>query len=50
MLSCEGPRALDQATQRGCRIFFSGQIPNPLDYCDPEQTYVGDPALGGLLD
>ena len=45
-LPSEGDRALGQAAQRGCGVFFSGEIPNPPGH-RPVRPALGDPALAG---
>ena len=42
----EGDRALAQAAQRCCGVFFSGDI-QKLPGRDPVQPALGDPALAG---
>jgi len=49
LLPSEGDRALAQATQGGCGVSFSGDIPD-LPGQGPVQPAVGDPALAGELD
>jgi len=41
--------ALEQATQGGCGVSFSGDIQDPSGQ-GPVQPAVGDPALAGRLD
>jgi len=49
LLPSEGEGALDHVAQRGCGVFFSGDIQNLLG-CNSVQPAVGDPASAGWLD
>lgn len=47
-LYCEDDKAVEQVAQRGCGVFFSGDIQNPPG-CHPVQCALGDlPQQGGL--
>ena len=45
----EGDGALEQAAQRDCGVYFSGDIQDPPGQ-GPGQPAVGDPASAGGLD
>ena len=45
----EGEKALEQAAQRGCGVFFSEGIQN-LPGRGPVQPALGEPASAGQLD
>ena len=49
LLHSEGDRALAQASQGGCGVSFSGDIPDPPGRC-PVQPVLSDLALVGGLD
>ncbi|PKU46509.1 hypothetical protein llap_3185 [Limosa lapponica baueri] len=49
ILYFEGAGAVDQASQSGCGVPFSGDFPN-LPGCVPVQPALGEPALVGQLD
>ena len=49
LLPSEGDGALEQAAQGGCRVSFSGDIPDPPGQ-GPVQPALGDPAWAGGLD
>ncbi|GAB0205780.1 mitochondrial enolase superfamily member 1 [Grus japonensis] len=49
LLHSEGDRALEQASQRGCGVSFSGDTQN-LPGHNPVQYTLDDPALAGRLD
>ena len=45
----EGDRALEQVSQGGCGVSFSGVIQDPSGQV-PVQRALGDPAWAGVLD
>lgn len=46
---CEGDRVLELASQRGCAVSLSGEIPNPPG-CSPVELAPGDPWAGGWAE
>jgi len=46
LLYFEGDGALDQAAQKGCGVYFSGDIQTPPGR-GPVQSALGEPALAG---
>jgi len=50
ILYFEGDRALKQAAQRGCAVFFAGDTQNSPGRSPVQPAAVGDPALAEGLD